>query len=199
MHTRHTPLAVLVMLLIAACERGAPSSPSSTAFSGLASEPVSGLARLSGHYQHMNVELSPDMRQALAALHPLFARYHDLDKATANGYEFVGPCVSDPALGGMGDHYSLNAEIDFGRGDGSYALDKPQYLVYAPQKNGGRRLAALDYTVPYEKWQSPEPPSFFGVPFTRNDGFGVWMFHIWLFEHNPAGMFANFNPVVPQC
>jgi hypothetical protein len=99
----------------------------------------------------------------------------------------------------MGDHYSLNAEIDFGRGDGTYALDKPQYLVYAPQKNGGRRLAALDYTVPYEKWNSQEPPSFFGIPFTRNDGFGVWMFHIWLFEHNPAGMFANFNPTVPQC
>jgi hypothetical protein len=147
----------------------------------------------------MNVEVTPDMRQELAALHPLFARYHDLDEAIANGYAFVGPCVSDPALGGMGDHYSLNAEIDFGRGDGTYALDKPQYLVYAPQKNGGRRLAALDYTVPYEKWNSQEPPSFFGIPFTRNDGFGVWMFHIWLFEHNPAGMFANFNPTVPQC
>ena len=190
MHTRHMPLAVLLMLVIPACERGAPPSPSSIVSSGLAGS--------SGH-QHVNVELTPDMRQQLAALHPLFARYHDLDKATADGYEFVGPCVSDLALGGMGDHYSLNAEIDFGRGDGTYALDKPQYLVYAPQKNGGRRLAALDYTVPYEKWHSPEPPSFFGIPFTRNDGFGVWMFHIWLFEHNPAGMFANFNPTVPQC
>jgi hypothetical protein len=92
-------------------------------------------------------------------------------------------CVSDPALGGMGDHYTLNADIDFGRGDGTYALDRPQYLVYAPKKNGGRRLAALDYTVAYEEWHSTEPPAFFGIPFTRNDGFGVWVFHIWLFEH----------------
>jgi len=213
MHTRHTPLAVFLMVVIAACERGAPTSPSSIASSGLVGEPgrqqvnvettTAGMrqqpvARPSAH-QHVNVELTPDMRQQLAALHPLFAKYHDLDKAIDAGYEFVSPCVSDPALGGMGDHYSLNADIDFGRGDGTYALDKPQYLVFAPQRNGGRRLAALDYTVPYEKWHSAEPPAFFGIPFTRNDGFGVWMFHIWLFEHNPAGMFANFNPMVPQC
>ena len=88
---------------------------------------------------------------------------------------------------------------DFGRGDGTHALDKPQYLVYAPQEHGPRRLAALDYTVPYEKWNSAGPPQFFGIPFTRNDGFGVWMFHIWLFQHNPAGTFANFNPDVPLC
>jgi hypothetical protein len=199
MRSRHISLAVLLMLVIAACDRGVPTSPRSLASSELAGEPVAGVAASSGHHQHMNVALTPEMRQELAALHPLFAKYHDLDKAIADGYEFVGPCVADPALGGMGDHYSLNAEIDFGRGDGTYALDTPQYLVYAPQKNGGRRLAALDYTVPYEKWDSAEPPSFFGIPFTRNDGFGVWMFHIWLFEHNPAGMFANFNPLVPQC
>ena len=114
MQTRHMSLALLLMLVVAACERGAPTSPSSTASSALATEPVSKLVGSSGH-QHVNVELTPDMRQQIAALHPLFARYHDLDKAIAAGYEFFGPCVSDPALGGMGDHYSLNAEIDFGR------------------------------------------------------------------------------------
>ena len=211
MQTRHMPLAVLLILVSAACERGAPTMPSSIPSFGLAGAPgpvhvettpagtrQPPVAGPSAH-GHMSVELTPDMRQDLAALHSLFARYHDLDKAMDAGYEFVGPCVSDPALGGMGDHYSLNADIDFGRGDGTYALDTPQYLVYAPQKNGGRRLAALDYTVPYEKWHSAEPPAFFGIPFTRNDGFGVWMFHIWLFQHNPAGVFANFNPEVPLC
>jgi hypothetical protein len=200
MHTRYMPLAVLLILVNAACESGGRPSPSSTAPSALATKPLSGVMESSGH-QHASVELTSDMHQQIAALHPLFAKYHDLDKAIADGYDFVGPCVSDPALGGMGDHYSLNADIDFGRGDGTYALDRPQYLVYAPQKDGSRRLAALDYTVPYEKWTSTEPPSFFGIRFTRNDGFGVWMFHIWLFEHNPApaGMFANFNPTVPQC
>jgi len=198
MSTRHMSLVLLLTLIVAACERGAPPSPTSVTSSALATQPVSGPVGSSAH-QHPNVELTADVQQQIAALHPLFAKYHNLDKAIGDGYEFVGPCVADPVLGGMGDHYSLNAEIDFGRGDGTYALDEPQYLVYAPQRNGDRRLAALDYTVPYEKWTSVEPPSFFGIPFTRNDGFKVWMFHIWLFEHNPAGMFANFNPTVPQC
>jgi hypothetical protein len=167
--------------------------------------PVPGLATTvtsagpaSGH-AHGRVTLTPEMFRQLAALHVLFAKYHDLEKALENGYKFVPPCVSDPELGGMGDHYSRSADDDFGRGDGTHALERPQYLVYAPQKNGSRRLAALDYTVPYEKWQGDKAPEFFGIPFTRNDGFGVWMFHIWIFQHNPAGTFANFNPKVPLC
>jgi hypothetical protein len=199
-------IIVLPLLLNAGCERQLATAPGQVPASGGAQpaletrqvQKASGLALTSGH-QHPTVELTPEMRRQLAALHPLFAEYHDQAKALEDGYEFVGPCVSDPVLGGMGDHYSLNAEDDFGRGDGTYALERPQYLVYAPQENGPRRLAALDYTVPYEKWQGQEPPEFFGIPFTRNDGFGVWMFHIWLFQHNPAGTFANFNPNVPQC
>jgi hypothetical protein len=29
--------------------------------------------------------------------------------------------------------------------------------------------------------------------------FGGWMFHIWLWENNPAGMFNNWNTAVPLC
>jgi hypothetical protein len=29
--------------------------------------------------------------------------------------------------------------------------------------------------------------------------FGGWMFHIWLWENNPGGMFANWNTSVPLC
>ena len=39
MHTRHMSLAVLLMLVIAACERGAPTQPSSIASSELSGEP----------------------------------------------------------------------------------------------------------------------------------------------------------------
>jgi hypothetical protein len=150
-------------------------------------------------HDHGNIKLTPQMLRQLMALHTLFEKYHDLQVALENGYESVPPCVSDPELGGMGDHYSRSASDDFGRGDGTHALERPQYLVYAPQKDGSRRLAALDYTVPYDKWTSDKAPEFFGIPFTRNDNFAVWMFHIWIFQHNPAGIFANFNPKVPQC
>ena len=178
------PLILVAALLSIACDREAPTPPH--------------LAPSSGH-AHSSIALTPEIHRQLGALRSQFAKYHDLDTALEDGYAFVGPCVSDPQLGGMGDHYSLNASDDFGRGDGTVNLENPQYLVYAPQKNGSRRLAALDYTVPYEKWDAAAPPELLGIPFTRNDGFGVWMFHIWVFQHNPAGMFANFNPLVPQC
>jgi len=192
----YVPTLSLVVLAawmsIASGERPVPApEPATTASSAAAS---------SAHeHGHGNVKLTPQILEQLAALHVLFAKYHDLQTALENGYGFVGPCVSDPVLGGMGDHYSRSANDDFGRGDGTHSVERPQYLVYAPQKDGSRRLAALDYTVPYEKWQGDKAPEFFGIPFTRNDGFGVWMFHIWVFQHNPAGIFANFNPKVPQC
>jgi hypothetical protein len=193
MNAHTLPLVVLAVWMNTAIrERPVPVPiPTTTATSSLAA---------SAHeHGHGHVRLTPKMRQQLEALHVLFAKYGDLQTALENGYEFVGPCVSDPVLGGMGDHYSRSANDDFGRGDGTHSVERPQYLVYAPQKDGSRRLAALDYTVPYEKWQSDKAPEFFGIPFTRNDGFGVWMFHIWVFQHNPAGIFANFNPRVAQC
>ena len=191
MSTHTLPLVVLAGLLTtAADDRPVPApAPAATATS----------AAHASEHAHGRVKLTPRMLRQVAALHELFEKYHDLQTAIENGYGFVGPCVSDPELGGMGDHYSRSANDDFGRGDGTHSVERPQYLVYAPQKDGSRRLAALDYTVPYEKWQGDKAPEFFGIPFTRNDGFGVWMFHIWVFQHNPAGIFANFNPKVPQC
>lgn len=65
-------IGVLVIVVSAGCERTAPIAPNSIA--------PSELAGMSGD-QHVNIELSPDMQQQLAALHPLFANSHDLDKA----------------------------------------------------------------------------------------------------------------------
>ena len=128
--TRRTiPLVAHAALLNAACDQRTSTAPDLATPGGIA--PVSAHA-------HAVVEPSPDARQQLAALHPLFAKSHDRDTAVADGYKFVGPCVSDRSLGGMGDHYSLNADVDFGRGDGTYTLERPQYLVYAPQNE--RRL-----------------------------------------------------------
>ena len=191
MSTHTLPLVVLAGLLTTASDdRPVPApAPATTATS----------AAQASEHAHGSVRVTPQMLRQIAALHELFAKYHDLQTAIENRYGFVGPCVSDPKLGGMGDHYSRSANDDFGRGDGTHSVERPQYLVYAPQKDGSRRLAALDYTVPYEKWQGDKAPEFFGIPFTRNDGFGVWMFHIWVFQNNPAGIFANFNPTVPQC
>jgi len=83
--------------------------------------------------------------------------------------------------------------------DGRVNLMEPEFLVYAPKPNGGVKFAALDYFVPYNTWSSSSPPALLGQSFAREDGFQAYVLHIWLFWHNPAGMFENYNPEVPLC
>jgi hypothetical protein len=162
--------------------------------------------------------------QTLSALTQLTAPFHDVDQAQAAGYAlFTAPpltapdgCISSATDGGMGYHYTRGNNL----GDDSVTLLDPEFLVYAP-KNGPRkdgeartRLAAFDYFIPYSpKWPGPDDPSFKRAPTlhdfsTMSDlpdiafapsRFGGWMFHIWLWEHNPGGMFANWNSAVPRC
>lgn len=182
MRTRHLLYVLLPLTAATACDRETPT-------------PVEASSHI-----HPSFALTPETYKIVAELRQRYARYHDLDKALADGWVFVGPCVSDPQLGGMGDHYSLTPDPEDVRGDGHVDLaEDPDFLVYAPQKNGKTKLAALDYVIPFELWTEPDPPELFGIPFRANHGFGVWMFHIWLFDPNPAGVFEDFNPDVVQC
>jgi hypothetical protein len=181
MKTRPMLFLLLPLAVAAACDRQTPTPAEPSA------------------HDHTGFALTPELHQTIAELRKRYARYHDLDKAMKDGWTFVGPCVSDPTLGGMGDHYSLNADNELVRGDGHVDLaEDPDFLVYAPQKNGRTKLAALDCVIPFERWTQKDPPKLFGIPFRANPGFGagVWMFHIWLFDPNPAGIFQDFNPNV---
>ncbi len=182
-----------------------------------------------GHLAHGNgLVLSSLSRatnaQTLAALRRLTAPFHDLSKAEAAGYGlFVLPpltaadgCISSAADGGMGYHYTRGNNL----ADDAVSLLDPEFLVYAPtnapRKDGEarRRLAALDYFIPSsEKWPGPDDPNFERAPRLKDfptmsdlpdiafapSRFGGWMFHIWLWEHNPGGMFVNWNASVPLC
>jgi hypothetical protein len=162
--------------------------------------------------------------QSLDDLRKLTASFHDLDAAKAAGYNLftavplTAPdgCISSMKDGGMGYHYSRLDNLT----DDSVTLLDPEFLVYAPTnapRKGGearRRLAAFDYFIPYSaKWPGPDDPRFERAPTlhdfsTMSDlpdvafapsRFSGWMVHIWLWEHNPGGMFANWNSAVPRC
>ena len=40
------------------------------------------------------------------------------------------------------------------------------------------------------------PPVLFGQEFKQNDTFQLWGLHAWVWENNPSGVFANWNPRV---
>ena len=182
-----------------------------------------------GHLSHGGGLMLSSLSQAtnaqtLNALRRLTAPLHDLSAAEGAGYSlFVLPpltaadgCISSATDGGMGYHYTRGDNL----ADDAVSLLDPEFLVYAPtnapRKDGDarRRLAAFDYFIPFSpKWPGPSDPSFTRAPTLKDfptmsdlpdiafapSRFGGWMFHIWLWEHNPGGMFTNWNTAVPLC
>jgi hypothetical protein len=127
----------------------------------------------------------------LAAVRALTAPYHNFEKAMEAGYSVsLTPCLSSPE-GGMGYHYGNPEYIN-----GTVDAMKPEVLVYEPMRNGKLRLVAVEYIVPLGLWEEAEPPMLFGQHFHENQGAGIWALHVWLWKHNPSGMFADWNPNV---
>ena len=104
----------------------------------------------------------------------------------------ISECVSHPELGGMGHHY-----VNLALMDGELDPAAPEVLVYEPMRNGRLRLVAVEYVVPFGV--APEngsAPELFGRAFHPSAGAGGWALHVWVWRHNPAGLFADFNPDV---
>ena len=179
-------LAVAGLVLGTVACGSSPTAPRAAASPGLFTTPSS---------------LGPETQQGIAQLRGLMAAFHNPEQAAAYGYDIPAPgpgvCISDPARGGMGYHYTSSKKNLIL--DGEVNLLEPEFIVFAPEKNGGVRLAAADYFVPYSTWSSSSPPSLLGVPFEREDAFQAYVMHIWAFWPNPAGIFENFNPDVPLC
>jgi hypothetical protein len=134
------------------------------------------------------------------------ARFHNIATAEAAGYvpfhDVHGvSCIADPGMGGMGVHYVNPKLID----DPAIDPTAPEALVYAPEKDGTLRLAALEYLVPKQTWNAHHkgrPQIFPGKPFdltTAPNRYGLPTFysqHVWAWKDNPAGLLMMFNPAV---
>lgn len=132
-------------------------------------------------------------KQDLAALLAYASPLHRLERAMEAGFNTpLTECRDNPPVGGMGYHYgNLGRLFD---PSPPTALE-PEVLVYAPKKNGKLQLAAAEYVIPFVIWEGP-PPTLFGQTFIANEADQVWQLHVWLWRHNPAGLFKDWNPVV---
>ena len=131
----------------------------------------------------------------LATLHAATAGFHRFEAAKDAHYTFLfmNMCMVDesPAReGGMGYHY-VNTDLL----DGKVEVDKPEALLYEPEANGQLRLVAVEYVIPKAAWTSPNPPELFGQKLVLN-AFDLWALHVWAWENNPSGIYANWNPRV---
>src|SRR5919106_877427 len=155
----------------------------------------------------------------LAAVRRATARFHNISDAYAGGYTTENePCVAIPA-GAMGVHAPnfpliLDPEIDPLR---------PELLLYIPGPNGKLRLVGVEYfqaillrnvqtgEVAPRLDAAPWNPAQFEVVNPAPELFGQhfhltpppapqvpWHYslHVWLWAHNPNGIFEEWNPTL---
>lgn len=153
------------------------------------------------------------LSEQLTATRLATAKYvNDLALAQAEGYMIITPTIPD-----MGVHYLNPAITEFDPG-------QPPILVYVPTDDGPQ-LGALEWVFPEEPESPPLPGATYGEfaaachfvdgtfvpteaeadcastnaetgsPFSFWHGLLVTM-HVWLWFHNPDGLFNGTNPLV---
>ena len=137
-----------------------------------------------------NAPLSPE-NELLLSVRRATAKFHSTTQAIAAGYVADEHCVSVPGLGGMGFHWVNETLVD-----PVFDPLKPEAVLYAMGPGGKLRLIALEYIV----INTGQPAPVFGDQAFDVGGTPVpvphWSLHVWLYENNPSGMFAPFNPNV---
>ena len=135
----------------------------------------------------------------LQAVRVVTARYHSIEQSIKDGYSAVGePCVTSP-LGTMGIH-AVNGPLVL---DPTIDALHPEILLYVPDANGAMRLVRVEYLkfdADGDLATDDDRPTLFGQPFDGPmPGHTPTMpvhydLHVWLWEDNPSGLFAPFNP-----
>ena len=125
----------------------------------------------------------------LATLRHATVAFHDVGAAEDAGYQEFLPCF-DSATGGMGQHY-----VDLSRVDGVVEARRPEAMVYQLGVEGRPHLVAVEYIVP----DTFDRPTLYGQLFHHNTELHLWVLHAWIWKANPAGVFADYNPDVPDC
>ena len=129
-------------------------------------------------------------------------RYKELSVALAEGFVQATPCVSGPDSGAMGVHFVLPSRIS----GGVLQADQPEALIYEPMSNGAMRLVGVEFIVLASVWEAKNPagstpalggdllnyvsaPNRYGLP-------PFYELHVWAWERNPKGSFADWNTSV---
>ena len=142
----------------------------------------------------------------IALVRQVTTRFHDVDAAKAAGYELgyvngagnriITGCIAHPTAGVMGYHYFNKQLID----DLVVDEQQPEGLVYTSGPNGQLKLVAAEYIVPGVGSNPPgvsEPPTVLGMQMhILVPAVGFYIQHVWVWSHNPAGMFVDWNPAL---
>lgn len=149
-----------------------------------------------GH-DHSAVEAPWNARSPLVQkVRKATAKYRDINVALADGYAPGTPCVSGPNSGAMGVHL-INATL-LGK---EVNAETPEALIYEPRADGSMRLVGVEIITFASDWVDTVPvldghllhyvgaPNRYGIP-------AFYEIHVWAWQNNPDGTFADWNPKV---
>jgi hypothetical protein len=156
-------------------------------------------------HQHSMPAGHPSALQ-VARMRAATARFHNIANAEDAKYGLLPDiagltCIDMPGVGGMGVHFVKGDRV----GDPGLNIRTPEALVYAPDRDGTLRLAALEFIVDKAAWDATHasrPQLFRNAPFdltTSPNRFGLAPFysqHVWIWKNNPAGILSMWNPQV---
>ena len=179
------PIGLVLFAALTACQQDAKSS-----------EPIMAptVARSA------NDAIAIDDGARLADLRRVTARFHSIDAAKEAGYSTqITPCWAHHSAGGMGYHFGNTSLFD-----ATVDLLNPETVIYEPQAGGKMRLVGMEYIVPLDAWAAAnhdlndpnDAPQLLGQRFTRHSFLPIYKLHIWLWQNNPSGTFADWNPKV---
>jgi hypothetical protein len=128
-------------------------------------------------------------------------RFKDINVAIGEGWVQGSPCVSGPNEGAMGVHYVQPTRI----GDGILNAEEPEALIYEPMPGGRVRLVGVEFIAIADVWNEMHPDSpaaleghllqLNGAP-NRYRLPAFYELHVWAWQQNPNGTFADWNTLV---
>ena len=149
--------------------------------------------------------LDPEVLAQLDELREATEKYQDVEVALADGFVQTPDCVASPD-GGMGIHFVHPPRLM----DPAENILEPEILLYVETPDG-MKLLGVEYfygIAPPDTALAAVPtplapaPVLFGIPFDgpmelHEPGQPPhYDLHVWIWEDNPSGMFAPFNPNV---
>ena len=168
----------------------------------LAIAQTAGAQSLAAHGSQSALDGNTSSESLFGKVRAATRRFLDINVATHEGWVPATPCVSGPEAGAMGVHFVLPSRL----ADGVLNPNEPEALIYEPMANGALRLVGVEFIVFASDWATLHPdgstPPVDGhltnfVPEPNRFGLhAFYVLHVWAWEHNPSGTFADWNTIV---
>jgi hypothetical protein len=137
-------------------------------------------------------QLSPATLRQLAQVRAATAKYHDINRALADGYLRDGP-----DLPGEGIHFVNPSLIDC-----NFDPAHPEilhYTVLPDEDKDELQLVGVEFGIPLAGCLPPNvPPEGFkgnADQWAQEDpDHPLWLLNVWIWLRNPDGIFTSYNP-----